>query len=114
MLKGKELTAIAVELKRQLDTKRDFVVPTSILMMDALGRLARKPENKPIELTTRAHRQVAQHLDIPIGYYQRMQESAPELLASNVNRWLEASGRKNERRMLRTLDQKCRRAFSRH
>lgn len=35
--------------------------------------------------------QIAEKLEIPLKYYRRMEESAPELLVRNVNTWLERS-----------------------
>ncbi len=37
------------------------------------------------------HNQVADKLEIPLKYYHRMEEETPELLARNVNTWLERS-----------------------
>jgi hypothetical protein len=37
------------------------------------------------------HNQIAEKLEIPLKYYHRMEEETPELLARNVNTWLERS-----------------------
>jgi hypothetical protein len=34
-----------------------------------------------------AHSQIAQHLGIPMAYYDRMRQEAPQLLADNANHW---------------------------
>ena len=43
----------------------------------------------PIVLNSHAHEQVAAQLKIPRQYYKRMLAEEPDLLALNVNRWLE-------------------------
>lgn len=47
------------------------------------------------------HDQLSARLKINKNYYTKMLDEAPELLATNVNHWLQANV---ERRMLRTLD----------
>ena len=46
------------------------------------------------------HRQASSKLNIPIKYYRRMLQNEPDLLASNVNRWLE---KEEEAKCLRTF-----------
>ena len=36
-------------------------------------------------ITKSCHTQIAEKLEIPIKYYHKMEETAPELLAENVN-----------------------------
>jgi hypothetical protein len=48
-----------------------------------------------------AHRQIGERLGIPAKYYDRMLTEAPDLLAGNVNTWMQ---RQPEKRMVRTLD----------
>ncbi|MEW6456620.1 MAG: hypothetical protein AB1410_07920 [Acidobacteriota bacterium] len=42
-------------------------------------------------ITKPCHGQIAEKLDIPLKYYHKMEEETPELLAQNVNTWLERS-----------------------
>ena len=56
-------------------------------------------------ITDIAHRQIADRLNIPYKYYERMRLDYPALLDKNVNGWLLKNP---ERRMLRTLDGKLR------
>lgn len=56
-------------------------------------------------VTDIAHRQIADRLNIPYKYYERMRTDYPALLDKNVNGWLLKNP---ERRMLRTLDGKLR------
>src|SRR5262249_10590729 len=52
-----------------------------------------------------AHDQVAEHVKIPKPYYERMRTQAPDLLATNVNRWF---AKHPAARMVRTLDGRAR------
>jgi hypothetical protein len=47
------------------------------------------------------HQQIATHTGIPAAYYKKMVEEAPDLLATNVNRWF---AKYPANRMVRTLD----------
>ena len=53
------------------------------------------------QVTEIAHRQIAERLNIPFKYYERMRTDFPMLLDANINGWLKL---KSEKRMLRTLD----------
>ena len=44
-------------------------------------------------LTKPCHVQIAEKLEIPLKYYRKMEESAPELLCENVNTWLRQNGK---------------------
>lgn len=115
MLKGKSITEIAVELERQRKNMLDMIVPAPFLAMTIAGELMNKSEErhtghgfeKTMPLTNHAHNQLAQHLGIPCQYYDRMRESAPDLLSQNVNTWL-GQQKPGTRRMIRTLDGRCR------
>lgn len=53
-----------------------------------------------MEINQIAHRQLGAHLKIPVDYYDRMLSQYPDLLAQNVNAWLQ---REPSTRMVRTL-----------
>ena len=108
---------LLVELDRQQGTKKDFIAQENQLRMEA-GPSLNPPANSPrlpmlvmengngpvaAPLRDHAHRQVAQHLDIPQRYYDRMRAVDPDLLAHNVNTWFTAQNDKS-RRMIRMLD----------
>jgi hypothetical protein len=103
---GKTLSALAVEIERQSNAKRDFVAATRSLEMivdgDGAAALA-VPGVGPFGLNGHAGGQLAAHLDIPKRYYDRMSAAAPALLADNVNTWMRREDVKT-RRMVRTLD----------
>ena len=102
MKTGMTLQNLAAEVVRQRDAKQDFVGPTSMMTMDEreggliidLGA-----QNGDYGIMRHAHRQIGSHTKIPARYYDRMLESAPGLLADNVNHWLHSSP---EKRLMRT------------
>lgn len=111
---------LLIKLQEQQDAKKDYIAQENQLRMEApsLNPPANGPRvpmlvmangNGPVSLELRdhAHRQVAQHLDIPQRYYDRMRQADPELLAHNVNTWLGEQNPK-ARRMVRTMDGKVR------
>lgn len=130
MKQGQSITAIAAELERQMDTRKDYLAKQGVL--EAVPANSRGAEvgtpvmengeqvgtakandvavkgvnGKPMLLTTHAHQQFAQALDIPQKYYDKMRVDQPELLATNINTWLKADP--DRRRMIRTLDGKIR------
>jgi hypothetical protein len=109
MNKGISLSALAAEIERQADAKHDLIASTSALTMHAESGQAPVLEvsdggdgtGSVYGINQTAHSQIAGHLGIPTRYYDKMRTEAPELLADNVNTWF---GRRNERRMVRTLD----------
>jgi hypothetical protein len=54
----------------------------------------------PVAANAHAHNQIGSHLGIPRKYYLKMLEDQPDLLAANVNTWLDANPK---RRMVRTM-----------
>lgn len=115
MKSGRTLVSLAQELQRQLETKKDLVVP-SPLVRHTTGdhggaRLVVEEPGGPASygLTPLARRQLADKLGIPYAYFERMRESQPELLDRNVNTWLQSE---DDRRLLRTLDGNVRAVLS--
>jgi len=115
MKSGRSLVNLAQELERQLATKRDLVLPSSLLQCrtEAGGDLkmivdARDGDGE-YGITNLARRQLAEKLKIPFTYFERMRTEQPGLLDRNVNTWLQND---NERRMIRTLDGQVRAVLS--
>jgi len=88
-----KLQSLIDELERQKPLKWDRKLRSSQLEM-ALA------ENQPVFqingsqsflITKLCHTQIAEKLEIPLKYYHKMEEEAPELLTENVNTWLERS-----------------------
>ena len=119
MKSGRSLTDLALELKRQLATKRDLVLPTSLMRSstDESGTLRLIVDSSShtgfsgaeYGVTNLARRQLAEKLKIPFAYFERMRQSQPDLLDHNVNTWLQADG---DRRLVRTLDGQVRAVLS--
>lgn len=110
MKTGKSLAELAAEIERQALTRKDYVAPTSKMAM-----VVQERTGKPLALEIKdtdfvgindlAHRQIGDHVSIPAKYYDRMRLEQPELLAHNVNTWLQVAP---ANRMIRTLDGRVR------
>jgi hypothetical protein len=109
MKTGKSLSELATEIERQRDNRQDFIAPTKQMSLVTLGDSAadvRLLLNAPgvtqsSSLKPIAHGQLAEYAGIPKPYYDLMLSQAPQLLAKNVNTWLD---RKDEKRLVRVLD----------
>lgn len=103
MLQGRTLQELAVEIQRQDKAKWDFLVPTSEMKMVSTYEGTHFAVNGIGEfgLTENAHHQLGEYCGIPAGYYNKLAEY-PDMLATNVNHWLNVRGGDN--RMIRTLD----------
>lgn len=110
MKTGRTLQELATEINRQRELKRDFVGPSTALDMAPRIALEGGVEigvggNGWFAVNDLAHEQIADRLEIPRRYYQRMLAARPALLAENVNAWLH---HKPENRLVRTLDGRVR------
>ena len=98
------------ELDRQREARTDLIANTKNLMVNStrgtsLISVATDNDVLSYAVSEVAHRQIAERLNIPYKYYERMRLDYPELLDQNINGWL---SRTPEKRMLRTLDGKLR------
>lgn len=98
------LTQLAEQLQARQVEKRDFVASTKQLNMTADTNeiellLPEGPE--VLQANDVAHNQIAQRLEIPVKYYDRLRHDAPALLADNVNHWFQTEG---DKRLVRTLN----------
>jgi hypothetical protein len=114
MKEGRKLEDLVNELLRQAETKRDFLAPATSLGFRAEdGRAALELHNHDgvtsFPLRETAHQQLAERLEIPKAYYDRMKEHAPRLLGESVRYWLERSDRQY---LVRTLDGRARAVLS--
>lgn len=116
MKTGKSLTELAQEIERRAAAKKDFIAPAARLEMQVVDKTpVLALENAVVTqfgINQVAHSQLAEYAGIPLAYYKRMAAEAPELLARNVNRWLEDHAEDKERRMVRTLDNTVRAVLS--
>lgn len=109
MKHGRTLTELAIELDRQRNAKRDYLLDTRSLIMDAASdgsqtltmHNAAQHTSTVLGVNDIAHRQIGTALGIPARYYDKMRQEHPELLAANVNGWFQHNP---QTRMVRTLD----------
>ena len=108
MKPGKTLQELALELDRQNHTKKDYLLDTRNLIMDADfngAALTMHDEinnvNTILGINDIAHAQIGSELGIPKPYYEKMRRENPDLLAENVNTWF---NQEPKVRMVRALD----------
>lgn len=105
---GKTLQELATELDRQKRVKKDYLLDTRNLTMDADehgAMLTMYNENNHsnilLGVNEIAHNQIGQALGIPSRYYDKMRKENPALLVENVNAWFNTDPKV---RMVRSLD----------
>ena len=108
MAHGLTLTELAQEIERRAKGKRDFIVGTQHLTMgvdqDEVKVTIGDGANT-FGVNAVGHNQIGEQAEIPAKYYDRMLKDAPDLLATNVNRWFT---KHPAPRMARTLDGRLR------
>lgn len=102
-----DVKALAAEVRRQQDVKRDFAGDTRMMGMDGGGNFTMllNGNRETFEGNKVFHAQLGEKLGIPKRYYDLMKDEAPRLLSDNVNHWLSSNP---EKRFVRTLDGKAR------
>jgi hypothetical protein len=107
-----DLIGLVKELERQKANSLDLIVDSQNLWAipdEEEGVRLGIPDRGQWYLTEWAHLQLAEKLGIPKKYYDRMREAGKiELLADNINTWLQGK----ERRLLRILDGRIRAILS--
>jgi hypothetical protein len=90
-----KLQSLIEELKRQKPLKWDTKLRSSEIEMGLDENLPflQIQGKKAVLITKPCHDQIAEKLEIPLKYYRKMEEEAPELLAQNVNIWLNRNGK---------------------
>lgn len=103
MKTGKSLQDLAIEIERQVASKKDYVARLDAVTMVAdAGTPKLHIEGRgQFGIRDIAHGQIAEHVKIPRAYYDRMRKDEPELLATNVDHWFR---RFPAPQMIRTLD----------
>lgn len=111
MKAGKSIVELAAELERQQAAKKDYIADTRRLKLeiDSSDKMVLQGVNGGMPVRSTAHAQFANSLNIPKPYYDRMLTQAPDLLAINVNAWLE---RQPAKKLIRTLDNEVRAVLS--
>ncbi len=107
-----EIANLVKELEKQKETSLDLVADSRSLKAipcENEGIKLEIPQYGEFPLTEWAHSQLAEKLEIPKKYYDRMKNAGKaELLAQNINAWIEDK----ERRLVRILDGKIRAILS--
>ncbi len=88
-----KLESLIRELEQQKPVKWDEKLHSSDIRMvlaEERPQIQLK-SNGFLSIRESCSNQIAEKLEIPLKYYRRMEESAPELLVRNVNTWLERS-----------------------
>ena len=105
---GRTLDQFALEIDRQNKAKKDYLVDTSKVIMDASPNKAmlsirndNTGETLILNVNEIAHNQIGTNLGIPAKYYDKMLSDNPDLLAANVNSWFT---KEPKVRMIRSLD----------
>lgn len=98
------LEELVSTLEIQNSQKADYILPAKdIRMMNDVSLFSQTTQAGLYVPTDVVHMQLQDKLSIPSAYYRRMQSNCPELLANNVNTWLD---KYNETKglMLRTFE----------
>lgn len=106
MNKGISLVAMATELERQAQSKKDFVAPMALVKMNDDGHSVTLKDQGTLKLQSIAKRQLAAAYEIPANFYDRLEADYPELLAKTVNDLI--AGEEPRKMMIRTLDSQAR------
>jgi hypothetical protein len=104
MKAGKTINQLIETVVSEGKNKRDFISDTRHVSMMTSGDLEIL-DIGGFALTNHAHGQIAQRVQIPQRYYDRMRQDAPALLSSNVNHWFQENP---EPRLIRTMNGKAR------
>lgn len=90
------LEQLLTKLENQKKTQRDLVVPAHSMGMSSTGSLFVNTGDLQEYFTPNrlCESHVAEKLGIPSVYYQKMKNTLPELLAQNVNGWLQNEKKK--------------------
>ena len=107
MVEGRSINAVISDLEKQQKVKADYIASARDMQMMEDGSTfsithRKTGEVKDYSSTTLLHRQIGNALKIPAQYYDMMRERKPELLAQNINTWLDE--RSSDRFMLRTFE----------
>lgn len=111
------LQEMAIELERRQAAKRDYVIDTrraSFITEDGVSTLTFDAPDAEDGIDggpvlDHAHAQIAERLQIPKRYYDRLRSTAPKLLDANVGHWFVSEP---EKRTVRILDDRVRAVLS--
>ena len=106
MKAGRSLQEMAAEIERRHREKEDFLLPPQQIEIQAnastvsmrLYDTSHVDLIEPLLVNPTAHQQISDKLGINASYYRKMLTNSPQLLATNINYWLQhypAPKRKN-------------------
>lgn len=104
MKKGRELAEVLMQVKEENRMKKDYISSAQCISLMPDGRTIFMQNDQDLmqfEASDRFHSQMGTTLHIPSKYYDLMREEMPQLLADNVNTWLQ---HREQNYMVRTLD----------
>ncbi len=83
------------ELERQKPLKWDQKIDSSQLgmVLDGNPKFQLNGKENLFAITRPCHNQIAERLEIPVRYYTKMENEAPDLLIENVNTWLKKNSK---------------------
>lgn len=82
-----------LETQKPLKWDKKLSAPQIAMALAENTPILRLPNEELFSITKPCHTQIAEKLEIPLKYYHKMEESAPDLLVSNVNTWLRQNGK---------------------
>ncbi len=112
----KDIPELVSELRHQSARETDFVVPAPYMTLAPEGAgvrlefLTKDGIKVSRGIQSQAHPQIADKLEIPRAYYERMLARTPELLCVNANWWLRRMGSKKS--LIRSIDDEVRAVLS--
>ena len=105
MYQSHTMASLAQTIGEQRPRKVDHLLDQRLLTMtdDLQMMIGDHPDQggHRLSITPHAHTQLSDKLGVPMRYYRRMMQDAPQLLRQNVNHWLQSA---STTRLVRTLD----------
>ena len=101
MKSGMTLTQLATEVERQHEAKRDYIADSRRVVMTADAKGLELETVGAFPMTQHAKRQLANKLEVPATFYDRLETKHPDLLSGMVNALFR---REPMKAMVRTLD----------
>ena len=104
MIQGTDLRTTILEIQDNARNKKDYVLSAPLIQMNEELALHWGSATGPVTTvpSAHAHNQMADYLNIPRKFYDRLKSDLPDLISINVNRLL--GERVGEARMIRTLN----------
>lgn len=107
----RDIPDLVQQLRAQSKRLRDFVVPHGKMEFGVDSKalvLSVKTDGKreALAIQNQVHGQFGERFKVPMNYYTRMREEAPELLAHNLNHWRGQDG--EEKKLVRIIDDQVR------